>query len=304
MSPKKFFVWILTITVSFVMIFAVLPIFILSILFTIPQMLEDKAPVSGKVVAVLQLEGTISNVREFLAELYKQANDPKIKAIVLDIDSPGGSVGPSQQIYHAVKKLRREGRPIVSVMSGVAASGGLYSALSSDRILCQPGTLTGSIGVILQVPNFGKLIDKVGVDVLTVKSGDLKDTGSMLRAPTDQEKLFLQQTIDVAYDQFVNAVVESRNLSVEKVKAFADGRVILGSQAVEFGLVDGYGDVYDGAKLALELAGVKLEANELPELYYPTDTMHSLRNFLDSFRRASRAVLSWESVRFQYLINY
>ena len=165
-------------------------------------------------------------------------------------------------------------------MGSVAASGGLYSALGASKIFAQTGTLTGSIGVIFQIPNFSKIAEHWGVDVVTVKSGKLKDVGNMFRQMTDEERSFLEETVRKVHDVFMTAVAESRNIPKEKVAEFADGRVIVGSDAKNLRLIDEFGDVHAAARSALELAGSPLPAGTEPELVYPGDKYAELKAFL------------------------
>ena len=235
---------------------------------------------SGKnVVAVLELKGVIENSKDILEKLHKQANDPKIKGIVLAIDSPGGAVGPSQDIYGEVKRLKTK-KPIVVSMGSVAASGGLYSALAASKVYAQPGTLTGSIGVILQIPNYQKIAEKVGIDMVTIKSGKFKDVGNSFRQMTDEERAFLEETIKDVYTDFVTAVVEGRGIPREKVVTFADGRIILGSQAKELKLIDDFGSTYDAARAVFEILGTPLAEGEEPTLYYPEDPFSEVKHLL------------------------
>ncbi len=221
----------------------------------------------GPSVSVVALDGVIEESTEVLKALYKQAADKDTKAIVLRIDSPGGAVAPSEEIYNAVKRLKAQ-KPIVVSMGSVAASGGLYSAVSASKIFCQPGTQTGSIGVIMQIPNFTSIADKVGFSMVTVKSGALKDAGNPFRGMTDQERAYLEETAHRVHEQFIRAVAEGRSLDEAKVKSFADGRVILGQEAKDLGLVDDFGDIYDAARAALSLAKVELKEGQLPHLVY------------------------------------
>lgn len=281
---KEYFLWLAKlITLVFVIIFGVA--LLISTIFAASTQhiaqnldLEDVTPR----VAVVKLHGIIQDSTDVLKELYKYATNDNIDAIVLDINSPGGAVGPSQAVFSAVEKLKKI-KPIVAKMDTVAASGGLYASLSASKIYCQPGTLTGSIGVIMQLPNFTNIAKTVGFEMMTIKSGDLKDAGNAFRPMTEKDQEYFQNTIDVAYEAFFNDVVKSRNLDPESFRKYADGRVILGSQAVEFGLVDGYGDVYDAAREALKLAEVELKEGEFPTLVYKENKLEELRELLSSW---------------------
>jgi protease-4 len=232
-------------------------------------------------VAVVKVQGVIEDSTDALTALYKQAADKDVPAIVLRVDSPGGAVGPSEELFHAVRRLKDK-KPIVVSMGSVAASGGLYAALGASKILCQPGTQTGSIGVVMQVPNFTSIAGKVGFDMITVKSGAMKDVGNPFRPMSDADRAFLEGTAAKVHDTFIRAVVEGRGLPEEKVRQFADGRVIIGTEAKDLGLVDDFGDIYDAARLALSLAGVEVPADELPTLKYANKEKNRLAQLLES----------------------
>jgi protease-4 len=227
---------------------------------------------SGPRIGVLELRGTIGGGRgsidsqEVLKQLRRFSLDGDLKAIVVRIDSPGGSVAPSQEIYDEIAKVAGD-KTVVCSMGDLAASGGLYIALACPTIVAEAGTLTGSIGVITQFPNVKKLADRLDVKVETVKSGALKDAGNPLRDMTPAEREYWQALVDQVYEQFVRAVVESRELAEEDVRKIADGRVFTGEQAKELGLVDELGNFHDAVDLAREQA--KLEGE--PRLVYPPE---------------------------------
>lgn len=250
---------------------------------------------SGPKVAVVELQGAITDASDVLKALYKHAYDDSTKAIVLRVDSPGGAVAPSEEVYNAVRRLKRE-KPIVASMGSVAASGGLYSALSANKIFCQPGTQTGSIGVIMQLPNFTKIASNVGFDMETIKSGELKDTGNQFRPMTEPERSYLSETAKKVHALFIKAVVEGRQLSEEKVRTFADGRMIIGEEAKQLGLVDGFGDIYDAARAGLQLANVELKKGQLPKLHYA----NRKGNFLEKALKTSLNLPSLLSSELKY----
>lgn len=235
----------------------------------------------GPRVSVIEMAGVIEDSSEVLRELYHAARDKDVKAIVLRIDSPGGAVAPSEEVYNAVRRLKAD-KPIVVSMGSLAASGGLYSAVGASKIFCQPGTQTGSIGVVMQIPNFTTIANKVGFDMITVKSGALKDAGNQFRPMTEVERKFLEDTASKVHDGFIKAVAEGRNLPEEKVRSFADGRVLLGSEAKAYGLVDDFGDVYDAGREALKLAKVELKPDEVPNLVFVNEKKGFLQRALDS----------------------
>lgn len=236
---------------------------------------------TGPRVSVVELAGVIEDSTEVLKELYHAARDKDVKAIVLRIDSPGGAVAPSEEVFNAVRRLKAE-KPIVVSMGSLAASGGLYSAVGASKIFCQPGTQTGSIGVVMQIPNFTTIANKVGFDMITVKSGALKDAGNQFRPMTEVEKKFLEDTANKVHDAFIKAVAEGRNIPEAKVRTFADGRVLLGSEAKAYGLVDDFGDVYDAGREALKLAKVELKPDEVPNLVFVNEKKGLLQRALES----------------------
>lgn len=298
---RDYFVWLAKLITILVLVILVIPAMAgLAVgLFASKEMLQVKG---GKTVAVIELKGEISDSKEVIEELHTQAAEKKIKGIVLRIDSPGGSVGPSQEIYAAVKTLKSK-KPIVASFGSTAASGGLYSALSASKIFCQPGTVTGSIGVIMQIPNFTNITEKVGFQMVTIKSGKLKDVGNPFRPVTPDEEAFLQTTVSSIYKDFVTAVSESRGIPEAEVIKFADGRVITGTQAKELKLVDGYGDVYTAAREALALNNITLNNDEMPELYYPGDKLQELKKlskYLGSLINKTFGMT--QGIQFKYLM--
>ena len=210
----------------------------------------------GEKVAVVDIRGVISGSDETIKLIHTYRDDPSIKAIVVRIDSPGGSVAPVQEIYSELKKLEK---PIVASMGGSAASGGYYVACAADTIFANPGTLTGSIGVIMQFTQLKGLYDKVGLGHQVIKSGDFKDTGSPFRDLTEQERTVLQSTVDDVYNQFVDTIFEAREnlLTRAEIVELADGRIYSGRQALDSKLLDQLGNLPDAIKTAGELAGIE-----------------------------------------------
>jgi protease IV len=278
---KNYILFVAKLLTLVAVIFVVIPILLVSTIGAIVATQSGKVATDKNIVAIIKLDGVIEDSKEAISALYKQAQDDKVQGIVLRINSPGGAVGPSQDIYHAVMKLK-EKKPIVASMGSIAASGGFYAALGASKIYCQPGTLTGSIGVIMQIPNVKKISDTIGLQMVTVKSGALKDVGNMFRDMTPEEQEYLQSAVNQVQADFVQAVVNGRKITKEKVLPFADGRMIVGSQAKALGLVDEFGDVYDAAKAVLELKGIKLADNELPKLVYVEDKFENLKHIFDS----------------------
>jgi protease-4 len=233
----------------------------------------------GPKVSVIEITGVIEDSSEALGALYREARSEGTKAIVVRIDSPGGAVAPSEEIYSAIQRLKSK-KPIVVSMGSVAASGGLYAALAASKIFANRGTQTGSIGVIMQVPNYTSIADKVGFTMVTVKSGKLKDTGNPFRTMTDDERVFLETTTSKVHDVFIKAVSEGRGIPEEKVREFADGRVLLGTEAKDLGLVDDFGDIFDAARAALKLAHVEIADDSVPDLQYVNKKKGALAKFL------------------------
>lgn len=211
----------------------------------------------GQKIAVVEMVGPIYGSERMTRQLKSFGEQKSIKAIVLRIESPGGTVASAQEIYNAVRRIRKDGKPVVVSMGDVAASGGYYVACGADTIMANPGTTTGSIGVVAEFPSVEGLLEKIGVQIHVIKSGDLKDTGSPFRPMTDQDRAYLQSWVNDAYDQFVNVVVEERKLPKRKVLELADGRVFTGRQAKREGLVDLLGDYEDAVALAAKLGGIK-----------------------------------------------
>lgn len=281
-SANKFLRWIGVLALSFFTLFVLLPVLtIFTFSLFAGAMSSTKVIPGAKLVSVVELEGMILDSREILSELYKQARDPAVKGIVLRINSPGGAIGPAQEIFEAVKKIRSQ-KPVVASMGAVAASGGLYAALGADKIFCQPGTLTGSIGVILQIPNVRKISDLIGFEMTTVKSAELKDAGNAFREMTETERNYLQSTVDAAHQQFVKAVAESRELDIVTAQAISNGRIILGEEAVKIGLADEFGDLDSAARAVFDILKEPLAQNEAPILVFPMDKTRWLKKFINA----------------------
>ena len=229
-------------------------------------------------IALVRVEGVILDAQATIGELKRFSENPSVKAIVLRIDSPGGGVVPSQEIHDAVKRIRsKNNKAVIASMGSVAASGGYYIAAATDRIVANPGTLTGSIGVIMETANVEGLLQKIGVEGVVIKSGKYKDVGSPLRKMTDEERGLMQAVMDDVHKQFIEAVAEGRSLELNVAQALADGRVFTGRQAKDAKLVDELGDLDDAIQLAAEVAGIEGE----PKVVEPRRRF-SVRELLDS----------------------
>lgn len=216
--------------------------------------LYKKVPLGDK-IALVRIEGAILSSKHAIEEITGHVKDASIKAIVLRVDSPGGAVAPSQEIYEEVKKAVEKKKVIVS-MGSVAASGGYYISAPASLIIANPGTLTGSIGVIMELPNLEGLMNKVGVKTEVIKSGSHKDMASMFRGIGKEERVILQEVLDDVHEQFITAVAEGRKLPQAEVKKLADGRIFTGRKAVELKLVDELGNLEDAINAAAKLAGI------------------------------------------------
>jgi protease-4 len=209
-------------------------------------------------IALVKIEGMLITADAIVDEINNYAEDSSVRAILIRIDSPGGGVVASQEIFNAVLNARKQGKKkVVISMGSVAASGGYYIAAAGDRIIANPGTLTGSIGVKMEFANLEKLLEKIGVRGMVVKAGEYKDIGSPFREMTEPEKRLLQAVIDDVHSQFIEAVAKGRNLPEADVKAIADGRIFTGRQALQLKLVDQLGDLEDSINVTAELAGIK-----------------------------------------------
>ncbi len=218
---------------------------------------------SRKQIARIEITGAIASAtRKRVLSAFKTVEEKKFPALLLRIDSPGGTVGDSQEIYSALKRLQEKVK-VVASFGNISASGGVYIGVGSEHIMANPGTITGSIGVILRGNNLERLLEKIGVSFKVIKSGPYKDILAFDRELTAPEQSILQELIDTSYQQFVQTVAEGRNLSVENVKAFADGRIFTGQQALELGVVDRLGTEEDARCWAAELAGLDPEKTQV-----------------------------------------
>lgn len=253
---------------------AIFLFFVILALFLRPQSGRSARFALGAKVGVIEMTGVITSASKLIEDLRNFREDSAIKAIVLRIDSPGGSVAPSQEIHDAVKKTA-EIKPVVVSMGSVAASGGYYIAVAGQKIVANPGTMTGSIGVIMEFANYEELLKKIGWQNIVVKSGRFKDIGSPNRPMSAADRQLLQAMIDDVQSQFVDAVAQGRNLSPEEVKEVADGRIMTGRQALAAGLVDELGGLETAIDLAADLAGIVD-----PKVVYPLEPPRKLIDYI------------------------
>jgi protease-4 len=232
-------------------------IFIITAILSFIVTFSEKVSI-GEKVALVNVSGVIIDSSGVVKELKKYAKDSSIKAIVIRVDSPGGAVAPSQEIYNEVLKVKAKKKVVVS-MGSVAASGGYYIAAAADKIVANAGTLTGSIGVIMEIPNFQGLMEKIGIEAQVIKSGKHKDIASVFKSLKPEEKEILQSVLDDVHDQFIRAVSDGRGMDFEDARKLSDGRIFTGRMAKEAGLVDEIGSLEDAIALAGQLAGIKGE---------------------------------------------
>lgn len=229
---------------------------------------ELKIDVAKNSILHMELSGVIMNGKRFIKNLNKYKKDKNIKAIVININSPGGSVGPSQEIFSEIKRAREETKkPIMCVSTGIMASGAYYSAVACDKIVVAPGALVGSIGVIMEFANLEKLYDWAKISRYTITSGKYKDSGAEFRPMRDDEKALFQNMITEVYQQFRTTVKEARKLDDSVMDQYADGRVFTGTTAVKMGFADQEGMFEDAVKLAASQAGLgsDYEVIEIPK---------------------------------------
>ncbi len=264
---------------------------LLSALFTLFQ---QKISFGGK-VALVRVEGPIIEAKSIIDEMQGYAKDNSISAIVLRVNSPGGGVVPSQEIYDEVKRAAARKKVIVS-MGSLAASGGYYISAPANKIIANPGTITGSIGVIMEVPNVKALMDKIGIKTEVIKSGKHKDIASPFRGIGKEERDILQGVMDDVHEQFIAAVAEGRKMPIDKVREIADGRIFSGEQAVQVGLVDELGDLDYAIKAAARMAGMKGE----PEVITKKEKNHILDLLTGRIQEGVSKILPSPELKYMY----
>lgn len=230
---------------------------------------------SNDKIAVISIQGVLTSSTDTIRQFKQYEENEDVKALVLRIDSPGGTVVAAQEIYAEIQKLR-ENKVVLASMGNVAASGGYYIASATEEIVANPGTLTGSIGVISEYPNIEQLMKKVGLRSEVMKSGRFKDLGNPTREMTEEERQLLQDLIDNIHRQFIRDVALGRGRTVEEIEPLADGRVFTGEQAKENGLVDRLGNLQDALDRAAELAGIEGK----PVIIYPEEKRKKIWEYL------------------------
>ncbi len=231
----------------------------------------------GEKVGIVEIKGMILDPKKITAQIKTFRDDDSIKAIVLRVDSPGGAVGPSQEIFMEVRRTI-EVKPVIASMGAIAASGGYYVAAAANGIVANPGTITGSIGVIMELTNFEALFEKIGIYSDVVKSGKYKDIGSPFRPVSEKEEQLLQQFVDSVHRQFVSDVAAGRNMPEEAVHMLADGMIFSGEYAKNAGLVDRLGNLNDAVEWAGETGGIE---GEIVRIYPPEEKLSLIRKMLE-----------------------
>lgn len=250
----------------------------------------------GSKLALIRIEGPILDSKDTVDEIKEYVKDNSVKAIVLRVDSPGGAVAPSQEIYEEVKKAVAKKKVVVS-MGSLAASGGYYISAPATKIIANPGTLTGSIGVIMEVPNVEGLMNKIGIKTEVIKSGKHKDIASAFRSMGKEERKLLQGVMDNVHEQFIKAVAEGRKIKLEELRKIADGRIFTGEQAKANGLVDELGTLDDAIATAATLAGLKEE----PEVVSKKDKLSVIDLLRNKFPKEIADI--FPTVKIKYLFS-
>ncbi len=229
----------------------------------------------GEKVGVIEIIGAITDSKDIIHNLKRFRENDSIKAIVVRIDSPGGGVGPSQEIFREIRKTS-ESKKVIASMGGVAASGGYYIAAGADGIVANPGTITGSIGVIMGYTNFQEILKKIGMVPIVIKSGEYKDMGSPVREMTKKEEEILHNLANQIHKQFIKAIAEGRGIEQSEVEKFADGRIFSGEEAKKIGLVDRFGNLEDAIEWAGRMGGIKGKISRV----YPPEKKFSVFKYL------------------------
>ena len=264
--PFLFFILIFTSVVAVAMLG-------MSLLFVLGTKTSDFE--FGEKVGIIEVKGVIAEAKQVLHNLKRFREDDSIKAIVIRIDSPGGAVGPAQEIFREIRKTSNK-KKVIASMGAIAASGGYYIAAGSDGIVANPGTITGSIGVIMGFTNYEELLQKIGLVPIVVKSGKFKDMGSPVRKMTTEEQQILQNFAKKIHRQFIADVVKGRHLDQAKVESLADGRIFTGQESKDMGLIDRIGNLEDAITWAGQLGGIKGKISTV----YAQDKKFSILQYL------------------------
>ncbi|MBU1340144.1 MAG: signal peptide peptidase SppA [Proteobacteria bacterium] len=274
--PFLFFLIIMTTSLTFMFLgFVVLISFGSKMIDT--QFAQKHAASDGN-IGIVEINGIILSSKDIIQDIKTFSDEKNIKAIILRIDSPGGGIGPSQEIYREIMKTKKN-KKIITSMGSVAASGGYYIASATDGIIANPGTLTGSIGVIMEYVNLMEIAKKIGISPIVIKSGEFKDMGSPLRELKESEKLIFQDLVNELHLQFVSDAAKARNIDVQTMATLADGRVYTGQKALKLKLIDRLGNLDDAVQWAGEIAHIQ---GELKPVYPKEDKMAFIKKFADT----------------------
>lgn len=253
----------------------------------------------GEKVGILEINGIIADAKNAIHNLKRFREDSSVKAIVIRINSPGGAVGPSQEIFREIRKTSSS-KKVVASMGSIAASGGYYIAAGADGIVANPGTITGSIGVIMGFTNYQELLRKIGLVPVVVKSGKYKDIGSPVRKMRPEEKKILQNFSRKIHNQFIKDIVDGRKMDQAKVEALADGRIFTGEESKELGLVDRLGNFEDAIEWAGRMGGIK---GKISTVYAREKKFSLLKYIADSSAKALLNRIADSSLSADYLYS-
>lgn len=238
---------------------------VLTVFFFVTGLREGPRVSSGRALGYVTIQGILRDSRETVEELRSLAKNPGVRGILIRVESPGGGVTAAHEIYQQIRHIREDGKPVVASMGSIAASGGYYVATPATVIVANPGTLTGSIGVIMELPIVRGLLDKVGMKVEVIKSKEAKDIGSPFRDMTDSDRRILEEVVSDVYHQFLEVVSKERSIPIDSLEKIADGRILTGRQAKVWGLVDTLGTLEDAKRILADLCQIKGE----PKLIKP-----------------------------------
>ena len=290
--------WVVAIVAFVVLLGGLFVVFVISLFFVEPE--DETVSTSGEKVAVVELNQPILSSEETVRQFKKYRENRSVKAIVFRVESPGGGVSASQEIYEEVKKTRDGGKPVVVSMGSVAASGGYYVSCGATKIVANPGTLTGSIGVIFQFLHFNELMNRIGIDASTFKTGKYKDIGSPFRKTTADEKRFFDQLLGDVYNQFVDVVTGERKMARKKVVQYADGRVFTGRQAFEYGFVDTLGTMEDAIDIAAKLGDISGKPTVVKERRFRSWLERMMGDAVSELAGLKRELLNQPILQYRY----
>ncbi|OGR10380.1 MAG: signal peptidase [Desulfobacula sp. GWF2_41_7] len=295
--PFLFFLMVITscVTLMFVTIMA----FVFSGTKIINASFQDGHGVSEGNIGIVEINGMILSSKEIIKDIDAFRNNTDIKAIILRIESPGGGIGPSQEIFREIRKKTKSNKTIIASMGSVAASGGYYIASATDGIIANPGTITGSIGVIMEYANLMEIAKKIGISPVVIKSGEFKDMGSPLRDLEESEKKLFQELVDDLHLQFVSDVANARKMDIQTIASLADGRVYTGQKAFALKLIDRIGNLDDAVQWAGEIAQVE---GELKPVYPREDKMSFFKKLAETLFK-DIYISGTMTDNFRYIIN-